>query len=116
MKVSNLHAVYDAMNTIAKHRGLSAVVLMLYQGELAVVEGFAHARAPQLEAGVDFESRLRSSSDEKANNHEAATPPHRGRGPGHTRRTRVPPKPVARGALAIGTSGADEGEPPAEQS
>lgn len=69
---SNLHDVYIAMGRIAEQRDLSAV-LMTYQGKLAVVEGFAHELAHQLEAGRAFESRIRACSDEEANEHEAAT-------------------------------------------
>lgn len=69
---SNLHDVYVAMLAIAGWRNLSVVMLMTYQGKLAVVEGVAHEFAHQLEAGRNFDLRLRTSSDEEANDHEAA--------------------------------------------
>jgi hypothetical protein len=69
---SNLHDVYDAMLAIAGWRSLSVVMLMTYQGKLAVVEGVAHELAHQLEAGRNFDLRLRTSSDGEANDHEAA--------------------------------------------
>jgi len=69
---SNLHNVYIAMFAIAEQRDLSVVMLMTYQGKLAVIEGVAHELAHQLEAGRNFEARLRTSSDEEANDHEAS--------------------------------------------
>jgi hypothetical protein len=69
---SNLHDVYAAMLVIAEQRALSVVMLATYQGKLAVIEGVAHEFAHQLEAGRNFDLRLRASSDEEANNHEAA--------------------------------------------
>jgi len=68
----NLHDVHVAMLAIAERRGLSVVTLMTYQGKLAVVEGVAHEFALQLEAGRNFDLRLRTASDEEANDHEAA--------------------------------------------
>lgn len=69
---SNLHDVYVALSVIAEQRDLSVVMLMTCQGKLAVVEGVAHEFAHQLEAGRNFDLRLRASSDEEANDHETA--------------------------------------------
>jgi len=69
---SNLHDVYIALQALSKRRGISSE-LTTYQGKLAVVEGFAHELAHQLEAGLNFASRILAADDKEADAHEAAT-------------------------------------------
>ena len=71
IRPNNLHNIYVAMRAVAARRDLTGLILT-YQGKLAVVEAIAHELAHQLEAGRNFETRIRASSDEKANDHEAA--------------------------------------------
>lgn len=70
--MTHLSRLTVALCAVAEHRGLSAE-LMTYQGKIAVVEGFAHELAHQLEAGRNFEIRIRTSCDPDANEHEAST-------------------------------------------
>jgi predicted nicotinamide N-methyase len=67
-----LQALVAAMRDIAERRSLVGLATT-HRGQIGAIEGVAHELAHQLEAGRNFERRLREMNDREADEHEAST-------------------------------------------